>query len=270
MRSQPEITIDSAIQFLAEYASGPRGRERYSSYGYEIYLPNVVWAFLTRVHGQPPSTTDAVHSDQGRRVFPTFYDAAWELCRRGVLRPGLQTSGLQSTDDGASGNGYSITEIGRRWLKEFPQAIYIPTEPVRFAKLLESFRPQLGEAFFQRSQEAAKCYFATAYLACCAMCGAAAEAVLLNVALAKTNDEQKIKKEYFRASGRTHIENLVVGQAEAKLSQTFRELTKLINYWRDETAHGTLSDITEFEAYEAMARLLRYAHFVVDNWERLT
>jgi len=44
----------------------------------------------------------------------------------------------------------------------------------------------------------------------------------------------------------------------------------LLNYWRDEAAHGGLSDISEFEAYEAMARLLRLAHFVDDHWDELT
>lgn len=72
------------VRYLREGRSGP-----YSSYGYGCYLS---------------------------RVSPPFYNAA--LCRRGILRPGITTHGRQSTDDGGSGNGYSLTSYGENWLQQ--------------------------------------------------------------------------------------------------------------------------------------------------------
>lgn len=61
----------------------------------------------------------------------------------------------------------------------------------------------------------------------------------------------------------------MVGRLREPLGSQFRNLTDLLKYWRDEAAHGVISDISEFEAYEALARLLRFAHFVDDHWDEL-
>src|SRR5260221_7731543 len=45
-----------------------------------------------------------------------LYDAAWELCRIGVLRPGeIAARGMNVVS--RLGDYYSITEFGREWLK---------------------------------------------------------------------------------------------------------------------------------------------------------
>jgi hypothetical protein len=261
-------TLDEAIRFIANFARAP-GPQRYPSYGYEIYLTNVIHAYRRDV--------DGVHADgflgqgqEARAMSPVFYEAAWELCRRGILRPGLKEVGGQATDDGSSGNGYSITASGRAWLEQVDEAAFIPMEPGRFAAIIARFRQKLGDGYFQRAQEAAKCHFATAYLACCVMSGAAAESILLRIAITKEGDEERVLQIYRRASGRRDVENLVVGQARQPLAGQFRNLMDLLKYWRDEAAHGTVSEISEFEAYEAMARLLRLAHFADDHWNELT
>jgi len=44
----------------------------------------------------------------------------------------------------------------------------------------------------------------------------------------------------------------------------------LIKYWRDAAAHGAPTNISDNEAYTALAALLRFALFANDNWEELT
>lgn len=263
-------TLDEAIRFIADFARAPaRGRRQYPSYGYEIYLTNIIHAYRRDVDGVPENG----FLGQGREaaeMSPVFYEAAWELCRRGILRPGLKQVGGQATDDGSSGNGYSITAAGRTWLEQADDAAFIPVEPGRFAAIIGRFHQRLGDGYFQRAQEAAKCHFATAYLACCAMSGAAAESILLQIAIAKEGDEERVLQIYRRANGRRDVENLVIGQARQQLADQFRNLMAVLKYWRDEAAHGTVSEISEFEAYEAMARLLRLAHFADDHWNELT
>jgi hypothetical protein len=54
-----------------------------------------------------------------------------------------------------------------------------------------------------------------------------------------------------------------------QLASTFRNLTDLLKYWRDDASPGIASDISEFEAYEALARLLRFSHFAIDRRDEL-
>jgi hypothetical protein len=264
MMTQP--TFDDATRFLIDIAKHPR-RESYPNYGYEIYIPNIVHCYRKEIN----QDTEHGHLGSGpaaERVSAIFYDAAWWLCRRGVLRPGIRHIGGQSTSDGC--NGYSLTTWGREWLKQINEDAFVPAEPGRFSQLMARFRDRLGEGYFSRSQEAIRCHFATAYLACCAMCGAAAESIIICIAIEKDGDEDRILRMYKAARGRQNLENFIVGQLRNSLAHQFHNLMDLLKYWRDEAAHGEPSDISEFEAYEAMARLLRLAHFVDDHWEELT
>jgi len=205
-----------------------------------------------------------------KEVSPSFYDAAWELCRRGIIRPGVTAYGEQSTEAGVAGDGYSITPFGRQWLIESSTNEYVvPTEPERFAKMLQPHIKKFGQGFHQRAQQAIRCYGAHAYLACCAMCGAAAESIFLAIAIAKFKDEAWVLKNYRKANGRSTIVNKIIGQPNKKITQEFKGFISLLNYWRDESAHGQVSDIHENEAYTALAFLLRFAMFVDKCWEEL-
>jgi hypothetical protein len=238
----------------------------YSNYGYELYLPNVIRRHLEITH--------QMHFNQAepyiRALSPHFYAAAWEMCWRGILRPGVREHGEQGTDDGAGGNGYSLTPRGREWLTQAGQYDYVPAEPGRFSKMLESFSPRFGPGYRERSQEALNCYQAHAYLACCTMCGAAAESILLALAISKNGDETAVLKDYSAQGGRTRIENLVVGKKTKPLQDEFRADINLLKYWRDNAAHGKRVGINENEAFTSLALLLRFTQFSSDHWAELT
>jgi hypothetical protein len=102
------------------------------------------------------------------------------------------------------------------------------------------------------------------------MSGAAAESILLAVAIAKSGDEPSVMKIYEGAHGRRKIVDAIVGQARAAIASPFRSATGLLSYWRDDAAHGVVSNISEIEAHEALSRLLRFAQFANDNWVELT
>jgi hypothetical protein len=44
----------------------------------------------------------------------------------------------------------------------------------------------------------------------------------------------------------------------------------LLHYWRDDSSHGVASTIDGPEAFDALSRLMRFAHFVNDQWASLT
>ena len=121
--------------------------------------------------------------------FLRFYDAAWELCRIGVLRPGhYAPMGQGQIGSGQfSGDGYSITEFGHAWLAKADRRV--AGDPSRMAYLFASFANAYGPGFAQRADEAVRCHRTSNFLAACVMAGAAAESILLAVAIAKTGDE---------------------------------------------------------------------------------
>lgn len=248
------------IQWFKDGAQSP-----YSNYGYDIYIPNVIRSHLSK-QGIDAEREGLVKKTE---LSPYFYAAAWELCRRGIIRPGVKIMGAQSTDDGSGGNGYSITPFGKQWIDEDDKDAFIPTEPGRFATMLAPYKEKFGPSFYERAQEAIRCYGAHAYLACCVMCGAAAESILLATAISKEDDEQKVLAEYATSRGRSRIENIVIGETKDYFQREFRGYTVLLKYWRDEAAHGKASDISDNEAYTSLALLLRFTMFIHDNWNEL-
>ncbi len=237
----------------------------FSTFGYDIDLPALIKTYLRKDGIQHLEADQKV-----AELIPHFYAAAWELCRRGIIRPGVNRYLGQATADGNAGNGYSITPFGKRWLEESDRDDFIPTEPGRFAEMLEPFRNKYGPGFYERAQEAIRCYGAHAYLACCAMCGAASESILLATTIAKKGDEEEVLKIYSSAKGRSRVENIIIGQSREPIKREYKGYTTLIKYWRDESAHGRQSKISDNEAYTSLALLLRFAIFVNDNWNELT
>ena len=231
-------------------------------YGYDFYLPHLVQAYLQKIEPKPRA-----HSEpEVAQVLDVLYPVAWRFCLRGILRPGVSTYQGQSTPDGLS-NGYSLTPFGAEWLKAENKDDFLPTEPERFAKLLAPYRTKFGDAFHERAQEAMRCYGAQAYLACCVMCGASAEAILLVTADAKAGSD-KAAEAYKGAAGRANVESILWGKS--KLRDDAQPYLSLLGYWRTDGAHGKPSKIGENEAYTSLLLLLRFALFMTNNWGSLT
>ena len=105
------------------------------------------------------------------------------------------------------------------------------------------FQPLFGDGFHQRAMEAVKCRNAEAWLACCAMVGAAAESVLLAIAITKEGDEERVLRVYRSNRGRQAVLNMIVGQADAQRRNTRTTFAGIVSLWRDDAAHGQASPI---------------------------
>lgn len=229
------VQVDGAMKFIVDVMRNGHPQIVYSNFGYDLYLTNVILEFLRRA-GQYQA--GPLPGQQLEQHSPAFYAAAWELCRRGILRPGVTQLGRQITDDGTGGAGFSVTPAGRAWLQQGGQQEFFAADPERFSQLLAPMKNRFGLGFFQRGQEAFRCHFALAYLACCAMCGAAAESILLAAAIAKTGDEGAVLKAYSTSGGRKRVQDILTGQAPRELAQPFGNMMGLLSYWRDDAAHG--------------------------------
>jgi hypothetical protein len=198
-----------------------------------------------------------------------FCDAAWRLCLMGVLRPGIVSRSTNVVGgQWFDGDGYSLTAFGYEWVKDAEKR---PTpDPSRFGALLRQFDGRLGAGYSDRAAEAVRCHQTGAYLACCVMSGAAAESILLRLAIEKLGDEEKVLSIYRKASGRKHVTDALVGRASEAIAGPFRMALNVIGFWRDEAGHGAHTTISEIEAYGALSHLIRLAQFSIDNWAALT
>ena len=102
------------------------------------------------------------------------------------------------------------------------------------------------------------------------MTGAACESILLALAIKKNGDEAAVLKMYRSAGGRKRILDLLSGQQTERIRLAITTASNLLSFWRDETAHGTATAVGEFEAHEAMSRLLRFAQFVDAESDAIT
>lgn len=218
--------------------------------------------------------------DEREPYVAPFYDAAWELCRRGVLRPAAAVPAGQSAANQIGqrinaapffGDGYSLTAWGREWVgKAASERATLPSDPGRITEVLQQFKALFGEGYAQRAAEAVSDWRTGNYLSACTMAGAAAESILIAVAIAKSKNEPKVLSEYRTSRGRTNVIKLVTAGTATGLGERFTNALGILAYWRDEAGHGTASTIGEIEAHEAISRLLRLAQFTSDNWPALT
>jgi hypothetical protein len=266
------MRFDEAFDILVEHCArvspslaAATGRlansARVNTYGNDIWITAIVRTYFARQ--MDPNT---IPSEQ----YLPFYDAAWELCRIGVLRPGLHASmGMGGVGGGTySGDGYSITQFGHEWFAN-PDRRAVG-DPSRMSEIIASFAPKYGSGFGQRANEAIRCHRAGLYLATCVMAGAAAESILLAVAIAKVGDEAKVLKEYSSSSGRGRVTKSVTTGLPEPVARTFTAALAVLHYWRDDAAHGKATTISEVEAYASLTQLLRVAQFCSDRWSELT
>src|SRR6185437_4936010 len=103
--------VEDAVTFIVDCITKPRPAAAYSSYGYEVYVPNIIATYLTEVEPSSAHWSTVRDSPRARELMPTFSEGAWELSRRGILRPGVQM--ISGRGDGGTGHGYTVTALGR-------------------------------------------------------------------------------------------------------------------------------------------------------------
>jgi hypothetical protein len=272
MPAPTTIGVQDAIDFILHYLRSDWRMKHWNTFGnrqYDVHVHFVMQAFLAE-HGVADGDQALVIHKSDAALSPAFMSAAWELCRQGVLRPGVRVSKAEPTREGSAGLGYSLTDIGEQRLKEATDHQLVPASPGRLSQMFRDSGQRFGTGFLERSQEAVAAYQALAYMACCTMCGAAAESIVLALAIGKRGAEKPILDMYAAAQGRGRVERYLLGGQPTPVRDEVLRYTMLLKYWRDSSAHGKAVRIREPEAYQSLALLLRFALFARDRWEDLT
>jgi hypothetical protein len=85
----------------------------FTRYGYSVYLPSLVRIYLQN-RGVAPFDVEQKMTD----MMPMLYAAAWDLCRRGILRPGVETFNAQPLLTERQAMGIQLRRLEKRgWRK---------------------------------------------------------------------------------------------------------------------------------------------------------
>jgi hypothetical protein len=263
------ITLEEAHDFLVklihEHLKVNKLRELGSQNGYDILITIIVDKSLPQLQQYPPMPA-SIDGKIKTKVYRAFQDAAWELCLAGLLRPSPFDTGYN-----ASGEGYSITEIGFKWFAsdEIDRSVQ---STHMIGRLLDQYSDQFGKAYQKKSQEAVKNYQARTFISCCSMCGAAAEAIVLALAIEKSQDREQTRAEYYTGHGRSRIINKVFGGLTDGAKAQYRAGIDLVNAYRDECSHGDDTDIDKDSdtARTMLDTLMRFARLCHQHWDNLT
>jgi hypothetical protein len=268
-------TVEDALDYLVDMLRETGSPAK--NFGYDLWISRVTDRYARSavlppgspplpLFGGPASTGPLQWESVSQEVSPPFMDAAWQLCRLGVLRPSPRDFRQQSSGEG---EGFSITSFGHTWLKEHESPAYVPTDPSRMMDLLTRRQDLFGQVYVQRASDAARCYSAHAYYACCAMIGAAAESILLAAGIAKLGEDPALKK-YLSHSGRKALTEAVLAGCADYIAKEFRLHTDLIALWRDQSAHAQSAPIGETVAFTNFRGLIKFAQLAESRWEQLT
>ena len=87
-------------------------------------------------------------------------------------------------------------------------------------------------------------------------------------AITKTGDEKRVLEAYVKSNGRRRVLEMIFGASPSKLEEKFiNSATSLLFYWRDETERGTISIVSEIEAFHSLTMLVRLAQFLFQMGE---
>ena len=166
-----------------------------------------------------------------------------------------------------SGDTFSITKFGRAWLEDASQRPI--ADPSRLSQALQGLAERFGGGYAQRATEAVRTYRTGNYLAACVMCAAAAESILLGLAVAKIGDEAKVLVEYNTTGGRRRITKRICVNVPGALAAQLETVLQPLGHRQDSAGHATMTTVSEIEAHIGLTDLLRLAQFVHDHWAEL-
>lgn len=173
-----------------------------------------------------------------------------------------------------AGRIYDISPDGQRFLmikavgaEHAPSMVIVVALPRRFLQLTGPFNARFGAGFKSRCEQAVRSYNGQAYLAACAMCGAASESIMLAIASERKPAEDVLVL-YAGSQGRSRLKKLLLHDGKAHVIERFDRHFALLSYWRDDAAHGKDSALDEPDAFTALLALVRLAQFANDEFPR--
>ena len=252
----PEIAHARIMDILAGAAA--RGPFDYGVPEYDIDVDSCASQYLVSQGTHPNEVSVGLYREP-------FFDAAWDVCRMGLLRPGRRNRGAVQAD--TSGTRFCLTAAGRQEIREARKlGTILPSGQLLLADL-ERYADRFGLGYAERCRDAVLAFNGGAPVAAAVMAGAACESVLLALAIEAEGDEGAVLAWYLRSSGRRELERRIVNRQQLDLRSKIHSLMVPMTYWRDYAAHGRPSGINKARAWDLLQNLRGLAQIVNQRWD---
>lgn len=256
------IHTEECYSFFVGWLQQRLTRGHWDAGDYDFQVSQVFHDFLSARNLIPNGMwqTDFIHGWLSNK----FQDVAWSLAVQGAIRPTRRTL-LRTIVKDHVVDGYSLTTDGQTWLTSESTDIFA-RGPQHLVKLLCEFESNFGSDYATRAREAANSLNARCYLACCAMCGAAAESILLCLSTEMLGSRAEAERIYYGKSGRDRLYKALTDQKAQGLQNTISSAFNILKHWRDESSHGASSSCGRDHAMEAIRILHSLAQTAKKDW----
>lgn len=112
---KPPLSTDDALNYILQ-SLRVQGPASHGQNGYHVTVTSLATRYVREVLAR--KHPDPVENEDTYAVSIALYDAAWELARRGVVRPSVHTSFMQWDAFHAAGGGFTLTAVGAEWLAQ--------------------------------------------------------------------------------------------------------------------------------------------------------
>jgi hypothetical protein len=107
------LGVDDALNYILQRLRS-QGPAEHGQHGYHATVVDLASRYVAEVIGS--RHPDPIENEDTYAVSIAIYDAAWELARRGIVRPSVHNSFMQFDAFNAAGGGFTLTTIGAEWL----------------------------------------------------------------------------------------------------------------------------------------------------------
>lgn len=198
----------------------------------------------------------------------SFFEAAWELVRRGILAPMVTFDQQSGQANGMRPDQFWVTPFGLEWAAAIGTLTILPVQHERFLDLLLEHAPRFGPVYAVRCREAVHAYRQQLYLSCLTMSGGAAEAILVCLGTEHAGSREALASKVFPRFRRTLLD-YVLEPLKGPTQQELRECAEAVKYWRDDAAHANERELDETHAFISLRQLARLANRVGHGWDEL-
>ncbi len=109
----PPLDGDAALAYILRKLR-EQGPATHGQHGYHFTVVDLASRYVAEVLGK--RHPDPIENADAYAASTPLYDAAWELARRGIVRPSVHNSFMQFDAYQSTGGGYTLTVIGAEWL----------------------------------------------------------------------------------------------------------------------------------------------------------
>jgi hypothetical protein len=193
-------------------------------------------------------------------------DAAWALCRTGILRPGVR--GNERVGKPVS-QLFCLTTAGRTRFLEADALGLTVAVGEHLVRELNRHGDLFGPIYASRARDAVLAHEGGAHFASCSMSGAAVESILLAFAHAHPTIPNSVIAKYERGN-RSALVNAVLAEMKGDDRRKVEARLDLLLHWRDKSAHATPHAYNSETAHLALRDLQALANLVGSKWGEFT